>query len=278
MIQLRKIQPEEMSESETLPAGRGRAGGPMRLFLASEGWAMGFILTATLVVELGCFFVCLSGGAGFDMSLIATLGIMSLWTVISSGPLAWWGRGNFLALLRGGLVADATCISLLIIWLQSPNDSGLSFSGVVKLYCVFTAVTLAGVSAVLCVKRPAARLTVAVIVVGLLFCALASPVWASVHLGGSEPSPEAQQAIANWAVRINPFYAACDAVVFETNFIWHGWGEMYDLTRIGEYVSPVGVRWYQTVFLYLAAAIFFGIIALLRSRGRGRESFCLHSR
>ncbi len=242
--------------------------GVWRELLVRDGWAMLFVTAMTLAVELGCFFVGRVYGAEFRLALLATLGIMSLWVVLAPGPLAAWGRGNLSAFLRGGIVADATGVALLVIWMFAPAGACLTFMGVVKLYCVFVAVTLMGVSAVCLARSSAGRQVVAVIAVGLLAIALASPVWASAHIGGPSPSPEVQQTIADWAIRVNPFYAACGAVVYETNFVWHDWGMMYDFSRIGEYVSPGEVLWYQTILLYLALAGGLGLLGILRHKCR----------
>lgn len=235
---------------------------------------MGFVVALTLAFQLGCFFLGWVYHAEFSQALLATLGIMSIWVVLAPGPLAVWGRNNFSAFMRGGIVADATGFSLLVIWLLAPAEGGLTFLGVVKLYCIFTAITLVGVSAVCLAKSQTGRLTAGIIVATLLAVALASPIWASAHIGGPSPAPAVQQALADWAIRVNPFYAACGAVVYETKFVWHGWGLMYDFSRIGEYVSPSEVGWHETALLYLAIAAGLGLLGILRHKNWGRKSRC----
>ena len=239
----------------------------LRELLHRDGGVMLAAALATLAVQWGVFLAGRWGGVGFRESVIAMLAVSSLWMALIPPCLAAGGLNNLSGLLRGGIVADTTGVSLLALWAVGRAEGaqyGISLLSAVKVYCVYTSLCLAGIAAGCLARRPAARAALAV-AAGVVFVAvLASPLWISAWVGG--PGEPGNSTLVTWAVRINPFYAISDAVVGEMRFIWDGEGLMYGWSRIGEYAIPSPVGWYETCLLYLAVAGCLAIVPAVRRR------------
>jgi hypothetical protein len=251
-----------MNDADTSQPPRGL----LREVLARDGLAMGVLAAATLAAELGVYAVGRFNGAGARESLLAALAAIALWVCLAGPCAAAGGKTVFSRLLRGAVVVDATAVSLLIIWLIQPDAAGgLTFAGAVKVYCVCISVASAGCLAVGLTTKPARRAMVAVLAGVVMVAALASPFWISAHVGAGQA--EVEQALVTWAVRINPFYAICDAVVYQTRYVWHGGGLIYELTRVGGYVNPSRIAWWRTCLLYIGAAVVLAAINLIYRAG-----------
>jgi hypothetical protein len=238
-----------------------------------DGKAMLAALLGTLAVELGVYAAAIRGDIAPADAVLATLAMMTLICAIMPPALAAGGRGAWSALLRGGVVVDATGLALLILLAIGPAGQGgpaLTFWGVCKAYLVFAAVTLTGVAAVCLSARPVGRCIAAVLAATAFGLALASPIWISAWIGTGLERPAQEQA-AELAVWINPFYAAAQAGYAGRPFIWHEWRAMYRWTRLGEYVSPPPVSWVSTAGLYAALAAAMGAMGAGLSYWRGRR-------
>jgi hypothetical protein len=235
-----------------------------RTVLRRDGWAMLLAAGMTVVVVMGFYGASRGLGCPMRQSVLATLAAAVLWTVLAVPCLAAGGRKAFSALLRGGSAIDATGLCLLALWLLAGRNGGMSFASAVKVYCVCASVGLAAISAVCLGRTEAGRAAMAVAAAAFLAVAMTSPLWASAYLGEGNPSRDT--ILAAWAVRINPFFAVCDASVHSLRFVWSEWGRMYDWTRIGEYAMPGPVSWYETCGLYLSAATVLAVLSAIRGK------------
>lgn len=229
--------------------------------LARDGPAVLVAAAITLAVELGVFFLARAAGTDRRNAVLATLATVVLWVALAAPAFACSGRTTFSALLRGGIVADASAVALLVLWLATPY---VTFLAAVEIYCILAAVALATAAAVLTVRPGTGRTVAAVVAASILVLALASPFW----IGGllQETHGEAKQAVVTWAVAANPFYSILSAVVDETAFVWHLAPVMYRITRIGDYAAPPPIPWYSAVVVYGILALMLAATHLLRRR------------
>ncbi len=216
--------------------------------MARDGWAILGLALATLVAETGVYGICLIGGAGFRWATLASLAAASMWVALACGVVAAGGADGIAALLRGGVVADASAITLIVLWLSSPF---VTFFAAVKIYCTLLAMALLGVAAVRGPRTNAWRYIAAAMVAALMIAALATPLWIGglLRLAGQGT----RQTIVEWAVLLNPFYCIASAIAEETAFVWHEAPLLYRLTRIGDYVARP--PWYAAAVCYALAAL-----------------------
>ena len=221
------------------------------------------IMTLTILVELGSFIMGRFYGSSFGNSLLAALGVSVLWCVIAPGSVSVGGRGLMSTFVRGGVIADTTAISMLVLWIVGCGEpGGIDFLGVVKIYCICVPLVLTSVGCVAIAKSPVGRSVAVLIAVSVLFVTLASPLLINPWIvnGGSHT-----ETLGAWAVRINPFFAVCDAVVVQTGFIWRQGELMYEWSQLGETVIPPPIEWYQTALLYAGVALTLWVVALIRT-------------
>ena len=165
------------------------------------------------------------------------------------------------AILRGGIVADAVGIGLLVLWLASDQ---LTFAAAVKVYLIMAAETLVGVAAVCCARGASARRLAAVLAACGLALALATPFWIGglLHAAGRQTA----QLLAFLSVRVNPFYAVTAAVFDRIGFAWDQAPFMYArVQQINDYASA-SPTWHSTALIHLAASALLAGVALIRGQ------------
>ena len=185
-----------------------------------------------------------------------------VWIALAAPVLAAAPAGALSGLFRGGIVADASAVTLIALWLAGPTVTLLSAA---KVYCTFAAMVLLAIGAVRCGRTVRARLALAAIVSVALMAALATPLW----IGGLLASAPAGR--AGWVLaaglNANPVYSVASATAAQARFVWHQTGVMYRLTSVTDYAPPP-VAWYACPAVYLPAAAAFGVLAWLRRRAR----------
>ena len=248
------------------PEGLARSGdgGSVRQFLAGNGWAAASAAIATVAVEMGVFAAGLAWRMPRIHAALACLAVCVLWTALAAPVLAAFGRTAMAALLRGGIVADASLASLLALWVACDE---MTFPAVLKIYCILAAVALAGVAATRLAGTPAGRCACAVAASAVLLAALASPFWVGGAIHG-QPRAAAEGIVAA-AVYANPFYAATACLTETARFVWHQQPVMYRITRIGDYAAAPPLLWYPAAIVYLSAAGAMAILAAVGRRVRG---------
>ena len=236
-------------------------GWSVRQFLTENGWATASAAVATIVVEMGVFAAALTWGMPRIHAALAALAVCVFWTALAAPVLAAFGRTAMGALFRGGIVADASFASLLVLWAACDE---VTFLAAMKIYCILAAVALAGVAATRLARTPAGRCACAVAASAVLLAATASPFW----IGGAIHSQTRATAdgIVAVAVYANPFYAATACLTETARFVWHQATVMYRITRIGDYAAAPPLLWYPAVAIYLSAA---GVLALLAALAGG---------
>jgi hypothetical protein len=227
------------------------------------------IVAVTLVVQMGVFFLAYGSGLGLRQSASAALMTAVVWTALAAPIFAAGARGALRSLLRAGLVADATLLTLLVIWVwwnrhssQTGQLGEMTFKSILEVYCTFAAMAVLAAGAVNCSRRVAGRYIVAAIVAACMMLALASPLWASGLIAATDGAVRAS--VADMAVWLNPFYSITTSLIGSLNYVIHQEGVMYQLTLIGDYVAAPACPWFMATAIYLP----LGIILLVIPRAR----------
>ena len=244
------------SQGQTPGADNGRS---VRQFLAENGWAAMAAAVATIAVEMGVFAAGLAWRMPRLHAALAALAVCVLWTALAAPVLGAFGRTAMGALLRGGIVADASLAGLLVLWAACDE---MTFPAALKIYCILAAMALAGIAATRLARTPAGRCACAVLASAVLLAALASPFWIGGAIHGQTRATAEGAAAA--AVYANPFYAATACLTETARLIWHQAPVMYRFTRIGDYAAAPPLLWYPAVVIYLSAAGAMAILAALR--------------
>lgn len=231
--------------------------GGLRRIIARDGWAVGAAAAATIGVEVGVYVLALSAGAPRLHAALATLAVATLWTALAAPVLAAEAADGLGAVLRAGIVADASAVALIVLWLSCPQ---VGLLGAVKIYCILAAMTLPAMAVSRLACGPGGRFALAVATATGFVAALASPFW----IGGAlrVASRRATGMISAAAVNVNPFYAVTAAISDSARFVWHQAPVMYRITRIGDYAVSIP-HWYVPVLLCCAAAAVFAALAVV---------------
>jgi len=246
--------------------GPARPRGPVRQLLSANAWALVGGAVATVVVGLAVPVAAVAfregnplayvfrGGQLTPNEALATLAVCTLWAALAAPALAASGPAAWDALVRGGIVADASVPALLVLWALCPQ---VTFVAAVKIYCVLAAMVLFGT---------AGRYAAAALASVAMLIVLASPFWVggAIH---NQPRPVVR-AVTEAAVLANPFYAVTASVTETMRFTWHQAGLLYRLTRIGDYAAAPPLSWYPAVAVHLAAAAALGAVAAILGRLR----------
>lgn len=256
---------EPTNANSPSPLSAGPELGPLRRELA-PGLA---IVAATLVVEMGVFFLACGWGLGLRQSASAALMTAAVWTALAAPIFAAGARGALRSLLRAGLVADATLLTLLVIWAwwnRQASQTGplgeMTFISILEVYCTFVAMTVLAAGVVNCQRRAAGRHIVAAIVAACMMLALASPLWAGGLIAATDGV--ARAAVADMAVWLNPFYSITAPLIGSFNYVIHQEGIMYQLTLIGDYVAAPDCPWFIATAIYLPLGIILLVVAKAR--------------
>lgn len=267
--------------------------GALRELLRRDGWPSLAAALATMAVELGVFLGALACGADGRQSAIASLAAGVVWVSLAAPALAAGSNSGLGALLRGGIVADASAVLLIVLWLATPQ---VSFLAAVKIYCIYAALALAGSAAVRCARAPAPRFALAAVASIVFITALASPFWAggalvAAHASGSaitnsvffvsaaaSPSWPASALlatgeidsviVASTVVCANPFYCIWSVLADQMPYAWHQAPVIYRITYLGNYAAVPAAPWYAAVIIYIYVAGILAATNLLR-RDRG---------
>lgn len=226
------------------------------------------VALATFAVTVGAYYLAREGHASPRNAVLAALLTTTAWCMLAAPMAAAAGRSAWSALLRGGIVADASFLALAALWLWARGDDGhrlLTFLAVLEIYATLLALALAATAVVLCAGSPAGRygLAAAAAVVGILL--LAGPLW----IGGILQQTQAPtaQTVAAWCVKANPFYAIASAAP-ALEFVWHQSPWMYRLTDLGDYAAPPAVNWYSSAWRYGLLAVGLALVAMARNARR----------
>lgn len=251
-----------MEDAAHQPAAREGPDGPFRALLARDGKAVLAAAAATLLVEAAVFVLARAGHVPVREASLGALMASCVWVALAAPVLAAAPDGALSSLLRGGIVADASAVTLIVLWLAGPTVTLLSAA---KVYCTFAAMALLAIGVVRCGRTARTRFALAVIVSVVLMAACATPLW----IGGLLASAGAQRSgrILAAGLNANPVYSIASATAAEARFVWHQTAVMYRLTWVTDYAPPP-VAWYACPAVYLPAAAAFGVLAWLRRRAR----------
>ncbi len=218
------------------------AGGLLRRNLAAIVVAVGL----TIAVQMAVFAVARSAMAEPAASIMTLLGSL-LWVVTAAPIFSASGRSLLEGLLRGGCVADASCVVLIAV---GAGDA-LTAGGVVKAYLVWAAMALA--AAALAQQAGSARgrhVLAACAVVAVLVLA-ASPFWANGAILAADPPWQARLAAS--ATALSGAWATIDCLA-NVGFVWNEAPVLYACTVLQRdmHFDPPG--WHATAVVFAAFA------------------------
>ncbi len=254
-----------LDEQETPAAQIQPAGGRLR----RHGWPILAAVTGTVAVPMAVFVATGSGES--PESFVATLLATLAWVALASPIFAAGAGGWFWAFFRGGCVVDASGAVLMVLWLSSGSsaagESYITFFSVMRIYCIYAAVGLAGVAATRCSRSVTGRHASAIVFVVAVFAALSTPMWVNGLLNST--TGRTSDAIVTCAVYVNPAYSVFSATSESIGYVWHARGLMYNLTIIGQdgSAAPPPVQWYTAVVVWGAIAGILAATTLLHRRG-----------
>lgn len=232
--------------------------GWIRELFRGHGTAVSVAAGVTIVVQCAVALVAGRADVPAARSAVATLAVATLWVALAAGPLSAGAETAFGAILRGGVVVDASIPALVLLVLTGP----VTAMGAVKVYCILAAVALWSIAMVRIARTGWGRYATAMTASAVLFAMLASPLWVGGLLEASGGA--ARRAIVWFAVAANPFYAVAAATVESTGFVWQEAPLMYRLTPIGDHVAAPTPAWYATVVIYGCVAAMLAGASLVR--------------
>jgi hypothetical protein len=195
------------------------------------------------------------------MAIAASLIITGVWVALASAIFAAGPRSTISGILRGGSVADASAVLLVVLWLSAPE---VTFLSAVKLYCIYASVSLCAIAAARCASSLRFRYFGAVVGATLLTILQGGLFWLP---GLLEFVPTAHKsAVAAIGLRANPLYGVFSAVADKLEFVWHYAEVMYRITPLGEDIAVPPVQWYEPMVVHLVIAGILSATWLLRTR------------
>jgi hypothetical protein len=249
-------------------AGPPSGAGPLRRLLARDGAAVLVASAVTVAGELGVYLAAVAAGSGRTHAVFATLAVTVVWVALAAPVLGASGADALGGLLRGGCLADASAVTLLVLYLTCPQ---VTLAGAAKIYCILAAMALLAVAASRLAGSPAGRYALALAAATAFAITLASPWW----LGGAmrASAQETAERIVAAGVYVNPFYAVTAALSDRTRFVWHQAPVMYRITRFGDYAAAPPPVWYASVLIHcVAAALVAALAGALHRRRRRRPA------
>jgi len=225
-------------------------------------WEVAAIAAATIVLQLGVLLLPGAFGVAPRAAMLAVLMASGVWVALAAPILAAGAPGALAAVLRGGIVADATAVLLVVLWLTRPE---VTFLAAVEMYCIYASVALCGVAAGCVASTPAGRYAAAVVATVVLLAVQAGPFWLP---GVCQFVAQGHKtAVAGIGLRANPVYGIFSAMAGDSGFVWHFDAPlMYRITQLGEDIPVPVVRWYHPVAIYLGAAGILAATHLVRRR------------
>ncbi len=249
------------------PEGPPSGPGGLRRILARDGPPVLAASAVTVAAELAVYLAAVGAGSGRTHAVLATLAVTVVWVALAAPVLAASGADTLAGLLRAGCLADASAVTLVVLWLACPQ---VTLGGAAKIYCILAAMVLLAVAVSRSAGSPAARYALALAAAAAFMITLAGPWW----LGGAmrASTQETAESIVAAGVYVNPFYAVTAAISGGTRFVWHEAAVMYRITRFGDYAAAPPPVWYAPALIHLAAAVLVAAVAGALHRRRRRRA------
>ena len=233
----------------------------MLTLMKRDGWPVVGIMIATAAVQLGVFLLPRAYGVPARMTVPASLIIAGVWVALASAIFAAGPRGTISGILRGGIVADATVVLLVVLWLNAPE---VTFLSAVKLYCIYASVAFCAIAAARCASSLRFRYLGAVCAAVFLTALQGGLFWLPGLL--QIVPADYKVAVAGIGLRANPLYGVFSAIADKSGFVWHYAEVMYRITPLGEDIAVPPVQWYEPMVVHLAVAGILAATWLLRGR------------
>jgi hypothetical protein len=229
--------------------------------LKRDGWPVVGIVAATAAAQLGVFLLPQTCGVSARMAIPASLIMAGVWVALASAIFAAGPHSTISGILRGGSVADATAVLLVVLWLSAPE---VTFLSAVKLYCIYASVALCSIAAARCASSLRFRYLGAVAGAACLSALQGVLFWLPGLL--QLVPTDYKTVVAGMGLRANPLYGVFSAISDKSGFVWHYADVMYRITPLGEDIAVPPVQWYEPMAVHLAIAGILAASWLLRAR------------
>ncbi len=216
-------------------------------------------VVVTVVVEVGAYIIfrIIPSAVG---SVVPALLVSLLWILISS-PIFSAGGGTLLdGLIRGGAVADATGVLLIILAVAQKE---VTVMGAVKIYLIVCSIVVLESLVVRLGRGGNSRHILAGVIILLMVAVTAGPFWTNGIIL-SVPRGQGQR-IAFFVRAANPVFATTDCLAGQQGFVWNERPVLYDYSVLGRDVPSQPVPWYITCAIYLGLTGAVGVIAAWRT-------------
>ncbi|MBS3734282.1 MAG: hypothetical protein KGY99_05075 [Phycisphaerae bacterium] len=217
------------------------------------------LAAATVALQLAAYAAIASAVPNRN-AVLGCLACALVWVALAAAPAAASAPTPLGALLRGGMPADASAVTLLVLWIHSPH---VTFLAAVKIYGILAAMALVGVAAARLGRSAPARAVAATTAAVTMIAMLSAPFW----VGGltRAGNRETGQTVAAGVVRVNAFYGVTAAVYEPMRQSWNEMPMMYDHGQIQHHTLPPAT-WYDPVIVHGLLAGACAATALLRRR------------
>lgn len=225
-------------------------------------WRSAIVVAAvTMAVELGAWGLAGVAGASPRDAVLAALAVSTVWVSLAAPILSAGPQRGLAAWMRGGVTADATAVTLAVLWLSTP---WMTFLGAANIYLILGMVAVAAVTVVRCGRTALARRRLAGGVSVALMAAVTTPLWSNGLIMALQGS--ARQAAVKWLMAVNPLAAIFAATAKSLGFVWSESPVMYRITVLGHYVPVPRVGWLATILVY--AGLTSAAVAVMLCRRR----------
>ncbi len=237
---------------------------PLAALLNTHGRVMLLAATATFLVGCGAFLGGVGWGLPAQRAAMMALFATTVWIALLAAPLAAAADDWLGGLCRGGILADASILTLIVIGLYP--QTGLSLLGGAMIYLLWAAIAIA---ASLAVRLVANRAAGAACVVVVTMVAAGSLFWSPGLLNATAGS--ATHVAATTVLAVNPMAAVIKAADGDGAFVWSQQSVMYGITRIDQdFPAPTLPGWLPGAIWWLAAAALTAVGVFRRSLRRLR--------
>lgn len=218
-----------------------------------NGLVMILASLATLAVGCGTLAGARSAGVPGPTATMLTLLVATVWIGLACAPLAAGAQEWFGAMLRGGLMADVSVITLLAVWAWGGGIIGLAEG--VKIYLIWAALAVVLSLGPQLGSTTASRGGIAVGLTLINALAMSSLFWSAGLLGAlGEAGRQTALKCILWP---NPLIGIVSLVGPSTRFVWAERPVMYSITRMGQDFPTPAVNWWLPLLIWsiLAAGL-----------------------
>jgi len=229
-----------------------------------DGLATLLAAAATIALGCGAFIAgrCISMPA--DRAALMSLFTLTVWVAVAAAPLAAGASTRLGAVCRGGAIADAGIVVLIVLALA--GGAQVSWGAAVKIYLLWAALA---VTLCLIVSASGSRRIAAVVATAAAVAAISSRFWAAGLLDALAPNADALYRTTRLLGALDVAGGVADAASSAKPFVWNEQPVMYQLTRQGQDYPAAAVGWWVPALTWwIAAGLIAAAVGVRTAAGR----------